>query len=628
MPTKPNIMATDGGGLRLQEVAPNPAGHIERLFLLQGKPASQIENADILPAAPQGGRLRIFYFNDLHNHLSDLSGPTAGTHRFSQMVKRVRAADEPVLFLSIGDDHTGTMLDELIGWNEESFKLDPSYRAYSAAGVDASVLGNHEFDRGTALLVKGIRQDAAFPILSANVHGSQHLEVGTDYAPAAIALIGGLRVGMIGLTTHVETRVGQLSDPKLAVASPVTSLNNILPAIAPLVDVVLVMSHCGYGDGAHKSGKAAAARDLGEADFSIACAAAKITAKPLLILGAHTHTKLNENGLEAENIFDGIPIFQSECKGQYLGELDISVHAGNMVINGSRLHPIKPNAQGAAPDDISQRPEDYDVDFQETVIDPILAQVTEALSAKLTTVSTNRLSYKDAVLARYASESALGNFVCDTIHTRLNDLGNAADFALVNGATLQAGVEQGPLTAGDWFNVLPYADEVFIVDVTGAQLRDILHSNAQRILRSDEIGIVDHTEFLPRGFFHSSAQLRYRIVEGATAAQASVTDITVCDQPLEAQLDRTFHVIMSTYLALGGFGERWNGMPISGGVPGNLQGYDLRELPSYNTGLVFRDEISALLRGGIDLTDQTVADIDGRLIVTNTSTTEAPHETE
>jgi hypothetical protein len=200
------------------------------------------------------------------------------------------------------------------------------------------------------------------------------------------------------------------------------------------------------------------------------------------------------------------------------------------------------------------------------------------------------------------------------------------DLALVNGATLPAGVEPGTLTAGDWFEVLPYADEIFIVSVTGAELFEILQSNARRILRSDEIGQVDHTGFLARGFFHHSAQLRYQIAQNETAALAVATDITVNQRCLGDHKDTVFNVVMSTYLALGGFGERWNGMPSSGGVAGDLPGYDLRKLPSRNTGLVFRDEIAAVLRAGADLTDQTVADIDGRLIVTNT-TTRATHET-
>lgn len=614
--------------MQLVEAKPNPNGGIDRLFLLRGDavrgPVAQIDGTGQLPAPSGSARLRIFHFNDLHNHLTELSGPTKGTHRFSQMVKRVRDAREnsadPVLFLSIGDDHTGSMLDELVGWNPQDFVLDASYRAYSAAGVDATVLGNHEFDRGTELLVRGIRQDANFPLLSANVHGSKHLVAGQDYAPAAIAVLGGLRVGMLGLTTQVETRVGQKSDPTLAVASPVQVLENLLPALAPLVDVVLIMSHCGFGDGAHKSGKAAAMRDIGEADFALARAAARITSKPLLLLGAHTHTRLNENGFDAENRFDGIPIFQSECNGRFLGEINLNIAPDlpdGMELRNVCLHGIKPfdDTVGPGHPDAGshEQPEDFDASFDAAFIAPSVALVRGVLNTEIARINTHALGFETTMLARYADESALANFVCDAICAQLEARGIGADFALMNGATLQAGMEPGTLTAGDWFDVMPYADEVFIVDVRGAELQQMLDSNAKRVLRPEEIPDTDYHGFLARGFFHTSHQIRYRVETGRAAKDARALQITYLGQPLGDLQNRTFKVVMSTYLALGGFGERWNGQPICGGVPGNLAGYDLRALPTENTNLVFRDEIAALLRDMGEVTEHAGGFCDGRL---------------
>ncbi|MCF6233492.1 MAG: 5'-nucleotidase C-terminal domain-containing protein [Rhodobacteraceae bacterium] len=611
----------DHGIMRLVEGTPNPTGNIDQLFLLQGEgitaPVTRIDGADLLPERAAKGHLRIFHFNDLHNHLTDPSGPTKGTRRFSQMVKRVRdarALGDPVLFLSIGDDHTGTMLDELVGWNQDAFTLDPSYRAYSAGGIDATVLGNHEFDRGSALLARGIRADAQFPVLSANVHGSQHLQPGQDYFPGAIAIVQGLRVGLIGLTTHVETRVGQVSDPTLAVASPVKVLENTLPALVPLVDVVLIMSHCGYGDGAHKSGKAAAIRDIGEADFSLARAAGAITKTPVLVLGAHTHTRLNEDGLGAANIQNGVPIFQAECNGQFLGEIEMRVESDGWKIEKTCLHKVKPrnNAVGASHTYAGHYEQDADVDltFERDVIAPILAKVETALMVTVAKVTTRALTFQAAVLERYSSESALVNFICDAIVTRLKSLGHVVDFALMNGATIQAGIEPGTLSAGDWFNTMPYADEVFITRVTSNQLAGMLQSNAKRLLRRDEFAQTDHTGFLARGFLHTSREIRYRINPGATAAQAKALDITFDRAPLTGQ---TFNVVMSTYLALGGFGERWNGLPISGGVPGDLAGYDLRAMPSHNISLVFRDEVGAQMRSLGTLNDTNADARDGRL---------------
>jgi len=601
--------------MRLVETPPNPHGGIDRLFVLRGEavsgPVEPIDGAELLPETSGQGRLKIFHFNDLHNHLTELSGPDKGTHRFSQMVQRVRAArgqGEAALFLSIGDDHTGTMLDELMGWQPDAFQIDASYRAYSAAGVDASVLGNHEFDRGSAVLAQGIRSDANFPLLSANAHASTHLISGQDYAPAAIAVIGGLRVGLLGLTTAVETRVGQESDPGLAVASPVCVLQNLLPALLPLVDVVLLMSHCGYGNGAHQSGKAAGVRDIGEADFALAQAAAKITDKPLLILGAHTHTKLNEHGLEPENIYDGIPIFQAGCNGQFLGEISLDLapgRAGIKALSSACLHAT------VSPD----QPGDYDAGFEAAHIAPVIARVQAVLDLEIAQITTHALSNKTAQQARYTGECALGNFVCDAICQRLEARGIAVDLALMNGATLQAGIEPGRLTSGDFFNVMPYADEVFVTEMQAQELLDLFASNAKRILRPEEIASTDCSGFLARGFLHGSHHIRYRIETGKNAAESRADGIEYLGQPLDALRGKTFKVVMSTYLALGGFGERWNGLPISGGVPGDLVGYDLRALPSYNTGLVYRDEIGQHLRALGTLDDPPGGFLDGRLNV-------------
>lgn len=618
--------------MKLIETKPNPNGGIHRLFLLQGDavagPSQRIENHQLLPESSGKGRLHLLHFNDLHNHLTELSGETKGTHRFSQMVQRVKTArrhastNDAVLFLSCGDDHTGSVFDELLGWRLDQFVLDASYRVYSQAGIDVSVLGNHEFDRGAALLAAGVRQDAKFPILSANAHSSEHLIVNQDYFPAAIAIAGDLKIGMIGLTTHIETRVGQPNDPNFAVASPLSVIRNLLPALAPLVDVVLILSHCGFGEGAHKSGKSAATRDIGEADFSIARTVAGLTDKPTLVLGAHTHTKLNENGLDPANIFDGVPVFQAECNGRYIGEIDLQIGGSSPAgydIHNVCLHRIKPfkdGVQATDPDKADfEQAEDFDAEFETEVITPLIKRVENILTNKIASVTTDNLSFKAAVFDRYTQESPLLNFMCDAVFHRLDGAGIDVDFVLMNGATVQAGVEPGALNMGAWFDVMPYADEIFMLQITGDQLVEILHSNAKRILRPEEVPFTDYSGFLSRGFLHTSRQIRYQIDPEKSAQTASARRISVSGQPVSKLSTTAFNVAVPTYLALGAFGEHWNGRTICGGVPGNLDGYDMRDKLAKNTGLVFRDEIAAhILATGI--IDETAAPTgDGRLQV-------------
>lgn len=206
------------GRLRLLRGHPNPHGSFDALYLLAGAAyaapitAIDTEPLDAPPAAAGTRHLRVIHFNDLHHYLRAPDGEPGGAPLFSRIVHRYRAArqaavvDEIVLLLSGGDDHTGTPLDELLGWTAPALLVDPAYAAYSAAGVDIAALGNHDLDRGGAVLAAGIRQSAIFPILSANLYGADALVANRDYFPGAIGVACGLRIGFIGLTTTIDTR--------------------------------------------------------------------------------------------------------------------------------------------------------------------------------------------------------------------------------------------------------------------------------------------------------------------------------------------------------------------------------------------------------------------------------------
>ena len=319
------------GRLRLTRATANPAGGLDALYLLTGDahsaPVTGIDaDPGVIPGAATGTRrLRLFHFNDLHNYLQCPDPDAGNAQLFSRIVHRCRVArdsaapDEIVRLLSGGDDHTGTPLDDLLGWSPEELIIDPAYAAYSAAGVDAATLGNHDLDRGGGVLAAGIRRNAAFPILSANIHGSTSLIAGRDYFPGAIAVSRSLRIGLIGLTTVIDTRTATASDPGLVVGSPLSTLRNMLPALAAMTDLVIVMSHCGYGGDDPATARASGADYLAEGDVAIARLAASLTDRPLLVLGAHSHTVLNANGLGPGTLIDGVPIIQAGGQGSHVG---------------------------------------------------------------------------------------------------------------------------------------------------------------------------------------------------------------------------------------------------------------------------------------------------------------------
>lgn len=381
--------AARAASLELLPLKPNPHGAFDALWGVAGHLPGQggtIGGAAAKRLAamtpPASRRLRLFHFNDMHNYLVHGDEDAGATHAMSQIVRRVRAArakakpDDAILFLSSGDDRTGTGLDKLLGNIEgDGFVTDPAYVAYSAAGVDAGAIGNHEFDHGARTLQRGIRGAARFPLLSANIHGGRVLEPARDYFPAAIGIVNGLRVALLGLSPVVMKHYRKAGDPDLAVASPVTTAKALLPALAPLADVIVILSHCGYGEDYGPARKSDGWRFfIQEGDILVARALAGLTAKPVVILGGHTHTVLNPTGFESEHLVGGIPILQAGAHGKYLGEATLTLAAGAETRFSARLHATRPHAPPDGDAARAERPQDLDAGFEAAVIDPLQAQ--------------------------------------------------------------------------------------------------------------------------------------------------------------------------------------------------------------------------------------------------------------
>lgn len=616
------------GVLRFRRAKPNPRGALDALYLATGQawaaPVAHIEGDVPAPSLARGETrlLRLFHFNDLHNYLTLPDERHGDSHLFAQIVRRHRAAcataakDEIVLLLSGGDDHTGTVLDELLGWDASELQADPAYAAYSAAGVDAAALGNHELDRGGAVLSAGIRADAAFPILSANLHGSRHLDPLNDYFPAAILAAKGLRIALIGLITPVDTRTRSAIDPGLEVASPLSVLRNLLPALAPLADAVIVMSHCGYGVDSNLDGKAGAARYLAEGDIALARATAKLCDRPVLVMGAHTHTVLNAGGIGPETLVDGVPIVQAGGLGSHVGEFDMTVASGapRPAAVRARLHPLK--RRGG---DAGERDGDFDAAFERGTIAPLLDRVRHRLDEVLAEIEPGAdLSPAATLGGRYMRECALVNFIADALVARSVEFpGGKADLAIVNSTAIGNGLEAGkPVTFKHWYSVMPFADTLQVAELSSAELRAILANNAPRIVRPEELAgpqPLDVAGYVSRGFLHFSAGLRYAIRLGDGAAGTRAEDAAVLGLPLAGRDERRFRVAFTNYLGAGGYGECWNGKPIGGGVPGAIPSHDLRPLAKTDLGLVFRNEVVAFIRAARRIGPSTGARLDGRL---------------
>ena len=143
----------------------------------------------------------------------------------------------------------------------------------NAMGLQASALGNHEFDQGTGVFASAISHDAgedgtypgaAFPYLSANllfgddgnlaglaVPGGQEAGlVAGSVAPSAVVTIGGERIGIVGATTPGLKRLTKaghvtiLPPPDAGVAALAAVIQEEVDALAAQgINKIILLSH-------------------------------------------------------------------------------------------------------------------------------------------------------------------------------------------------------------------------------------------------------------------------------------------------------------------------------------------------------------------------------------------------
>ncbi len=154
-------------------------------------------------AAAKNIRLTVVHTNDVHGWTMskpDKKQPArqvGGAGALANFVAS-RRKKGPTLLLDVGDWFQGTPEGTLPRGKMMA-------ETYNALGVDASVVGNHEYDIGEA----GVRELVAqmrFPVLGSNVYARGKNQVADYLKPYVIKKIAGVKVGIFGLlTTHMPS---------------------------------------------------------------------------------------------------------------------------------------------------------------------------------------------------------------------------------------------------------------------------------------------------------------------------------------------------------------------------------------------------------------------------------------
>lgn len=267
----------------------------------------------------------LVHTNDTHSRIDPYTKGKykglGGIARRATMISQVRQQNPATLVLDAGDFFQGTPYFNM-------FKGRIELMAMSQCGYHYATLGNHDFDLGGEWLLTALSRHARFPILCANLD-FQDPRAEKLIRPYAVRMVGGRKIGIIGLCIQLEGLVaGKLwkgvkyKDPLLLTKQLVSRLRK-----QEKCDAVVVLSHLGYTPYRNQPSDQQLARNVDGID---------------VIIGGHTHTFLMTPKQVTSVGGHKTRIYQVGHSGLVLGQIDLVFDDKGGVSTYDSLHPINP----------------------------------------------------------------------------------------------------------------------------------------------------------------------------------------------------------------------------------------------------------------------------------------------
>ncbi len=246
-------------------------------------------------------KIQIIHTNDLHSYLLGHTPNKGGYYRVKTLIDQLKqdalAKGIESIVLDAGD----------FGEGAHYFLLDNgmhSFKALDMLGVDAAVIGNHDYMFGGAFLGDQIRAvNSKTKFLGANIVHTPEMRLGNLLDPTTSLDVGGVKVDIIGLTTS-SLHFMYAIRPGLILPPEGVSRAYTKKARENGADLVVALTHIGvYKDKA-----------LVKKDPNID-----------VVIGGHSHTRLEDEVIQKNSEGRDIPIVQTGAHGMAVGSLIIDV---------------------------------------------------------------------------------------------------------------------------------------------------------------------------------------------------------------------------------------------------------------------------------------------------------------
>lgn len=409
--------------------------------------------------------VQVLTINDFHGRIEpNFGNGEAGAAVLAGAVSTLTAETPNTLFVSSGDNIGASTFTSFIDDD------NPTIDALKAAGLDLSVVGNHEFDRGMDDLTKRVlpRFGGTQFGLGANVYDKATGEPALD--EYSVQTIDGVRVAFIGtVTTETPAMVSPDGVAALTFGPELEAANRVAADItaADAADVIVLLTH---------NGQATSSCDDLAADTTTYGTLVKQASSDIdAIVSGHTHQTYaceinNANG-------EPRPVIQAHQYGTSLGQLNMTVDSETkdlVSISGAVLPLV-------GEDEVPLYPADPAV---EAIVTAATDNAKEKGSVKVGKISADILRGGDKGSDR-GVESSMGNLVADiTLWATSNDsyAGKPAQIAFMNPGGVRDDLlfrTDGTVTYEDVAKTQPFANNITTVTLTGAQIKSVLEEQWQ-----------------------------------------------------------------------------------------------------------------------------------------------------
>ncbi len=483
------------------------------------------------PAEPV--KVKVLAINDFHGNLKPPQGgirvrdaagklvavEAGGAEHVATAVAQIRAKNPNHVFVAAGD---------LIGASpllSALFRDEPTIEALGLMGLEASAVGNHEFDKGAAELLRMQRggcdakdgckgpvpfAGAKFQYLAAS---TVDVKSGQTLLPATfVKRFQGIPVGFIGLTLKGTPNIVAPSGVAgLRFDDEAETVNRLVPELQRQgVQAIVVLIHEGgvpSGDYNECPGLSGPIVDIVK----------KLDKAVDAVISGHTHRAYNCR-------IDGRLVTSGDKYGTVVTEIDLV------------LDPKTGDVISATADNVIVRTASFVKDPRMTA----LIDGYEKLAAPLAGRVVGRLG---AALPRQnnpAGENPLGQVIADAQLAATREAG--AQVAFMNPGGIRAGLDMaadGLVRYADLFAVQPFYNNLVTVTLSGAQVLQLLEE--QWGDRDRESGRVLHVS---QGFSYTwdrTAPVGQRIVRGS---------VRLNGQPLDPAAE--LRVTVNSFLGGGG----------------------------------------------------------------------------